>query len=639
MLILLVLAGIMGLATLWNPLEYGLMSSWYDNSAWKGEPVTTLPRPSIDLSTREHILPDLRKNFSVTWKGAIFVPQSGDYEFATRSDDGSDLYVGGEHVVANGGFHGVRTQTGTLRLTKGFYEFTVRYMQGAGLSTFQCYWTPPGQAERVAIPARHLFLKPYTLRTYLRGRGCEIVIVICTMLAILSILGWIAGRYADGIVRLPRCKQSTIVILVILGVFGTHFFWSKISISIDSIWSTYVALSIVREGNVNLDEYERVLSLAPHYRDRQGQHYYNLYPLGTPLMATPMIWFVDRFVQRAFFIDLVAYYNQHAFVPHGLEACIASWIVAVAAALMYGVSCLFFQRRFAPLLLTFIFAFCTSLWSTASRGLWQHGPSALMLAAAVYLVWLAEIHPRHRYWALRLMAVCLSFSFWIRPTNALSIVILTGYVFWRHREQAVGYTLYGMLAAMPIFIFNLKVYGHLTPTYYRTGGQLNIGSPVFWEGLVGTLVSPSRGLFIYSPVLLFALYGIYVKIRQHQMTLLDLCLAVIPVLHWIVTSGHQVWWGGHSYGPRYFTEINVYLVYFLIPVFAQIPSMRGVKKAVLTSLLVCSIGFSFFVHYQGAMSREVNAWSAYPVDVNQEPSRLWDWTDIQFLRGIRNREP
>lgn len=43
----------------------------------------------------------------------------------------------------------------------------------------------------------------------------------------------------------------------------------------------------------------------------------------------------------------------------------------------------------------------------------------------------------------------------------------------------------------------------------------------FIEGLFGVLFSPSRGLFIFSPIFFFALLGIFLKIKHHQFETLD----------------------------------------------------------------------------------------------------------------------
>ena len=42
--------------------------------------------------------------------------------------------------------------------------------------------------------------------------------------------------------------------------------------------------------------------------------------------------------------------------------------------------------------------------------------------------------------------------------------------------------------------------------------------------------------------------------------------------------------------------------------------------------------FSLFTNYQGATRFETQLWNARPVDIHQDPARVWDWGDLQFLR-------
>src|SRR5262249_16853849 len=41
---------------------------------------------------------------------------------------------------------------------------------------------------------------------------------------------------------------------------------------------------------------------------------------------------------------------------------------------------------------------------------------------------------------------------------------------------------------------------------------------------------------------------------------------------------------------------------------------------------------SFTIHYRGAYRRITWDWNSVPVDIDADPSRIWDWRDLQFLR-------
>jgi hypothetical protein len=75
----------------------------------------------------------------------------------------------------------------------------------------------------------------------------------------------------------------------------------------------------------------------------------------------------------------------------------------------------------------------------------------------------------------------------------------------------------------------------------------------------------------------------------------------------------------------------------LIPVLAGISKSKGGRKVFFASAFCCLVITSFWIHYRGATKWETWAWNLEPVDVNSQPARLWDWHDIQFLRGMGTR--
>jgi hypothetical protein len=56
---------------------------------------------------------------------------------------------------------------------------------------------------------------------------------------------------------------------------------------------------------------------------------------------------------------------------------------------------------------------------------------------------------------------------------------------------------------------------------------------------------------------------------------------------------------------------------------------------VAVGVLVLMLGWSLFLHGQGAYFTETTCWSSHP-SVDAHPERLWDWSDPQFLAGVRS---
>ncbi len=425
--------------------------------------------------------------------------------------------------------------------------------------------------------------------------------------------------------RIERISDWAIVILVFLVVLAGYLSSPNTDLS-DSVWSIHTAMSIIKQGNTDLDEYTEITSKTDleYTLETIGGHVYTTYPVGVSLVAVPFVFVLDQLSARIWAFDLNEYIRHTH--PQGLELLIASFIVALTTVFVYKIARLFLNRRYS-LWVAFVFAFCTSAWSTASRALWQHGPSMLMLAISLYLILLARDRPG----LIQFASIPLVFSYVIRPTNSISIVLLTVFVFVQYRRYFVRYLLWAMAIAVPFVLFNLSVYHFPLSTYYRSYQEFSTST--FSQALAGNLISPSRGLFVFSPVLLFSVWGILIKIRQKRV--LDYFLVGILALHWITISTWFMWWGGWSFGPRIFTDMIPYWVYFLIPAVAQIPILRGPRKTAVVSMMLCSIAVSFFVHYRGANATQVMAWNSQPVYVDVRPSRVWNWQDAQFLRGIK----
>jgi hypothetical protein len=251
-----------------------------------------------------------------------------------------------------------------------------------------------------------------------------------------------------------------------------------------------------------------------------------------------------------------------------------------------------------------------------------------MLSIALYLLLKARDKPR----LIQFASLPLAYSFVIRPTNAVPIILLTVYVLLRHRKLFLRVALWSLPVVIPFFIYNLSVYHGLFSPYYLPS-KLSGGS-TFFEALAGNVVSPARGLFVFSPILAFALYGMVLKRRSGRWEMIDSFLLGALVLHWLVISSFPHWWAGHSYGPRFFTDMMPFFAYFLIPVVPAILRLRKPARLILAACFCLCLLLSFFVHYRGATDRDCHAWNGIPADIDTAPERLWDWGDLQFLRGL-----
>lgn len=72
-------------------------------------------------------------NFSVRWTGVIRVPESGNYIFYLRSDDGSRLWIDNTQLISQWYDQGATTKTAIMHLTKDvIYTIKLEYYEAAG---------------------------------------------------------------------------------------------------------------------------------------------------------------------------------------------------------------------------------------------------------------------------------------------------------------------------------------------------------------------------------------------------------------------------------------------------------------------------------------------------------------------------
>jgi len=271
-----------------------------------------------------------------------------------------------------------------------------------------------------------------------------------------------------------------------------------------------------------------------------------------------------------------------------------------------------------------IIAFATSMWSTASRGMWQHGPLVFMLSVALLLLIEGARRPGFSSYS----ALPLAAAFIFRPTAAILIFVFGAYILIFNRREFLKFAIFGILIGLPWIAFNLQIYDTLFPPYYLPG---RLDSAAVWTGLSGQFISPARGLLVFSPIVLLAGPGFWTALRDKQYRALHLAMGLVFILHCLTVARFGDWYGGHSYGPRYMTDMLPILIYFVIwgvCFWLVRPSlMAGAMVAVLLAVSVT-------MHAVGALNWRGYQWNVDPTEINQSQERLWDWSDPQFLRFL-----
>src|SRR6185295_10995456 len=109
----------------------------------------------------------------------------------------------------------------------------------------------------------------------------------------------------------------------------------------------------------------------------------------------------------------------------------------------------------------------TQVWSTASRALWSDTWAILLLGITIYLL-LADAVGRRRLNPF-LLATLLAWTYFVRPTNSISVAAVSLYIFLERRDQFVRFGLTGLAWLAAFVLYSWYHFHQLLPKYFLTG--------------------------------------------------------------------------------------------------------------------------------------------------------------------------
>ncbi|HLX07452.1 MAG TPA: hypothetical protein VKY89_06280 [Thermoanaerobaculia bacterium] len=394
-----------------------------------------------------------------------------------------------------------------------------------------------------------------------------------------------AGGRRDG-------RAALLFALAALLVYNLN---GRVIASSDTLGTRFVPFALLKAGTPRLDPVLAVVQTSRRaywvQPTRDGGHA-SLFPIVAPLLATPL------YVPAALLLARRGWPNAGLAAAGALMEKLAASTIAAAAA---GAMFLLLRRRLPParaLGLAAAFAFGSETWMIGSQALWQHGTEELLLVVAL----LAFTGPLT---AARLAAGGAACGLAIagRPIDALLVAPFALLApAWAGRRSAWFF----LAAAVPLGLaaaYNLETFGLLGGGYqlFVLAGRRYFEQPMA-RGLAEMLFSPDKGLFFYTPFLLF-LVLLPAHLRRspadpppepppagdRALTVLLLAGIVAQLL----VYARSEWRGGTCYGPRYLTDMLPLLVWMLAPV---VGSLRPRQLA----LFRWAVGFSIAVQAVGA---------------------------------------
>jgi hypothetical protein len=312
----------------------------------------------------------------------------------------------------------------------------------------------------------------------------------------------------------------------------------------DSEYSLKTAQSLLHRGTF---EIERTPQSEGYVFVRDGRAY-SKFGIGLALLWVP-------FVAVA---GMVAHISglPAEFVTHFVVSTYSIFFGALACVLFHRLAGAFCLSASHALLLTLAFGLGTIIWKYSVYDFSEIVQTCALLGAT-----LAALRNTPR--SLALMAACLSANVFMKVAAVIYLPVFFAYVWWVNRHDArvalrklgAAAVVGGIFGAVLLYL-NYVRFGNPLESGY--GGQAVMFSDRFLHNLAALLISPEKGLFLYSPILLFAVAGYPAFVARHRAEAgLFVALALINLCF---HASYIYYEGGWCWGPRF----QVVITYLLL---------------------------------------------------------------------------
>lgn len=360
----------------------------------------------------------------------------------------------------------------------------------------------------------------------------------------------------------------------------------------DDIPASLIPLALLEHGTLALDPVldPWLAGKAVDFTVQVDGRSLSVYPIVAGVLAVPL-----------YVLPVLAKAPISESFLHGLSKTGGAAITAGSAAVFFAAVSRRCSARWAGLL-TLLYAAGTWSFSVSGQALWQHGPAQLGVALGL---WGLSGAGRGADLAAGFGA---SLAGAARPDSVfLSGAILAALA--RARPAGLPRALAGAaLPAVLVGAYWLGYTGELRPPESRfQAGFLRAFQP---EAFSAMMLSPTRGLVFFCPA---ALLGAWAGLRRGAAPGARLLLAGTAAT-WVFLSHYGNWYGGMTFGTRYWAAACVVLIYLLADAEAELSKGRAAKLfAAAASVSLCVHSLGAYLNWPGRF------------DYAFEAAHLWDW--------------
>lgn len=377
-------------------------------------------------------------------------------------------------------------------------------------------------------------------------------------------------------------RMRPIRIVLFLLIWASCSWFGSWEMNTNNAVRLYATLAIVERGEATIDQYDS----ATTDKARFGQHVYLDKAPGMTLMAVPAVAALQALSSKKSneFQLLTGSSDFARFIRLRTRLAVATGpalLTAIAALLLFDLALTLTGSASAALATALAYGLGTPAWAW-STSLLGHAPLAALYVIALWAAIRATTGEKTRRWPAFLLGITLGWAVVVEYPAAIAgsaIALWAAWRAWRRpdRVTVLGLaTAGGLIGLLPLFAYNMFAFG----SPFQLGYEGVIGFDGMSQGLFGiSLPDPEvlwritfghqRGLFWFAPVLLLALWGVWLMIRDGNTRDIGVIVLAITVITLLINAGYFYWDGGYSTGPRHSIPIVGVLALGIAPVWMK----------------------------------------------------------------------
>lgn len=353
-----------------------------------------------------------------------------------------------------------------------------------------------------------------------------------------------AFRYFHAATRMDSRPRTALLIFAFFALFYFVSMPGYLQVS-DSGFSLRTAQALVHHGTFEL---ERTPDSEGYVFVREDGRAFSKFGIGLALIWVPFVAVADVVVRLT---GLPA-----EFVTHFIVSTFSIFFGAVACVLFYWLAGALGVEKRNAVLLTVAFGLGTIVWKYSVYD-FSEIVQAVFLMGAMLAAW--RNSPR----SIAAMTVLLSLNVWTKVASAIYVPIFLAYVAWRNRRDLAGCIRRFVLAAAIGAVFagsllylNWLRFGHPLESGYGEQAAMFSATPL--RNAAALLFSWEKGVFLYSPILLFGLAGFPLLRQRHRA---EWCLFAALLVVSVGFHALFVYYeGGWCWGPRFLVPLTFALL-------------------------------------------------------------------------------